>query len=634
MLSALRDAANSFIVKVFLGLLVISFAVWGVSGSLVAGPGGAAVEFGSTRVGLADYRLAYNSQLLNLSRQFGTQITGEQAKSLGVESSVLAQVVAGAVMDENARKLGLGISAKRLGQDIAADPNFKDASGVYSRQRLQQFVRSVGMTEDAYVRNRKAVAVRRQLLDGIAAGANAPEAFYSAFAAYEAEKRVLEFVEIGETTIKERPSPSDADLQKFYEINKILFVSPQYRRLALLRLSAEDLARPDDITADELAKAYEARKAQFQEAEKRRVQQLVYPDKAAAEAALARVRAGETFETILADSGKQAADVDLGLVAKSQIPDVNIAESAFKLELNATSDVVDGVFGPVLLRVIEIAPQQVKALEAVAPELRKALALDKANEDVFDAHDKIEDARAGGGTLEEAARSVGLSLRVVEAVDQSGKAPDGQAVADIPEAAKMLALAFRTDPGVEADPVPLGSSGFAWFDVLAVTPERQKPLEEVRVEATERWTRAEMANRVEALARTLRDRLAAGEEFGKIAAEALPAKADGSPATVEVTTALGRRGKDDRLGGDAIALAFSGAKGGAIVAASPAGETARLLIRVATVEEGEKKTPPEALKAQLGEAVGDDLLGALVEEFQSRDELKINRRAIETALGR
>jgi peptidyl-prolyl cis-trans isomerase D len=634
MLSALREAANSFIVKILLGVLVLSFAVWGISGSLVSGPGGAAVEFGGTRVGLADYRLAYNSQVLAYSRQLGTQLTAEQAKAFGIESSVLAQVVAGAVMDENASKLGLGISAAKLGQDIAADPLFKDAAGGFSRERLRQIARSAGLDEDGYVKNRRAVAVRRQLLEAIGGGVGAPQAFLSAFSAYEAERRVLEFVEVGENALKDVAAPGDADLQKFYDTNKILFVAPEYRKIAIVRLTAEDLARPGEIAVEDVAREYEAKKAQFRSPEMRRVQQLVYADRAAAEAALQRVRGGATFEDLLAEAGKSASDTDLGLVDKTQIPDANIADAAFKLDAGAVSDVVDGVFGPVLVRAVEIVAQTTKPLAEVEAELRKALALAKAGDEVFAAHDSIEDARAGGSSLEEAAKAAGLTVRVIEAVDQEGKGPDGVAIADIPESAKLLAQAFAGEPGFEADPVPIGASGFAWFDVLASTPERQKPLDEVRQDVAGRWLREEKSKRVAELAETLRGRIAGGEDFARVAAEALPAKADGSAAAPDSTLPLGRREQDARLGADAIAKAFLVARGGTLVAASPNGETARLIVRVADILAGEKKEIPSDMKARLGETIGEDMLGALVEEFQARGEVKINRRAIELALGR
>jgi peptidyl-prolyl cis-trans isomerase D len=99
MLSALRNAAGTWVAKLLLVLLVVSFAVWGISGSVVNGFGNSVVEAGDTTVSPTEYRLAYDRQIAVMSQQFGTRLTREQAKALGIEDQVLAQLVAGAVLD-------------------------------------------------------------------------------------------------------------------------------------------------------------------------------------------------------------------------------------------------------------------------------------------------------------------------------------------------------------------------------------------------------------------------------------------------------------------------------------------------------------------------------------------------------
>ena len=110
MLASLRSAAGTWVAKLLLLLLVLSFAVWGISGQVANGFGGnALVTAGSTKVAPIEYRLAYDRQLAVMSQQFGTRLTREQARALGIEDQVLAQLVAGAVLDEQASELGLGL---------------------------------------------------------------------------------------------------------------------------------------------------------------------------------------------------------------------------------------------------------------------------------------------------------------------------------------------------------------------------------------------------------------------------------------------------------------------------------------------------------------------------------------------
>lgn len=632
MLSSLRAAAGGPIAKILLGLLVISFAIWGASGAFIGGTGSSVVSFGETSVGMNDYRLAYDLQANSISRQLGKRLTREQARAFGLDQSVLSQVIAGAVMDENARKMGLGISSDRLAEIIASDASFHDSTGRFSHAMLRQVLRDVGMREEDYVRSRKAVALRRQFLDAVAADVEVPQAFIDAYGAYEAQKRVFDYVTVTADAITQKPEPADSDIEAYYEAHKRDYVAPEYREIVVVRLTADDIARPDLIDQEAVEKEYEARKDNFTTPEKRQIQQLTFKDRAEAQAALDRIRGGETFEQVIANSGRSPNDVDLGLVTEKQVPDVTIAKAAFALKLNETSDIVDGVFGPVLLRVTEIHTAEVKPLAEVADQIRKELALKKATDDLYDVHDRLEDERAAGDTLEEAARKVGLTPRVITAVDREGKAPDGSAVADIPESAQLLQNAFDTDPGVETDPISIGTNGFAWYAVREVTPERQKPLTEVREAVVAAWTEAETAKKVGELAGTIRDRVAKGEKLDAVAAELLPASADGTPAKAETSAEVTRNDANDVLTREALRAGFSIPQGDVTVAPG-ANAPARIVVQVAKVIEAAPEPLPATISQRVSQSIADDILNAMVADFQSRGEVRINQRAIQTALG-
>src|SRR5690606_24588237 len=101
MLDSLRNAATTWVAKLLLGVLVLSFGVWGISGQMLTDTtGGAVVTAGNTNVSAIDYRLAYDRRIAELSRQFGTQITSAQAQAFGIQEQVLSEVTVGALLDE------------------------------------------------------------------------------------------------------------------------------------------------------------------------------------------------------------------------------------------------------------------------------------------------------------------------------------------------------------------------------------------------------------------------------------------------------------------------------------------------------------------------------------------------------
>ena len=170
----------------------------------------------------------------------------------------------------------------------------------------------------------------------------------------------------------------------------------------------------------------------------------------AAKAALDSLKSGATFDKIVAAEGKTQADTLLGTLAKDKMADKAVAEAAFALDANEVSPVVQGAFGPVLLRVTEIKPEVVKPLAEVAAEIRKDLALAEANRVLLDVHDSYEDSRAAGDTLREAAAKLKLKVVTVDAIDRTGLRPDGSIVKRPAGIARAAArLRSTTEAGVE-----------------------------------------------------------------------------------------------------------------------------------------------------------------------------------------
>jgi len=630
MLQILRSSVGGWVAKIFIGLLVLSFAVWGVSSAFINGTADSVIQVGDTKVSLLDYRLTYDQRLNAMSRQLGIRLSREQARAFGVEQTVMSQLTSGAVLDENARKMGLGLSEDELAKLIGDDPAFRDASGQFSRSQLSFALQRIGMREEDYIRNRGNVSIRSQIVEGTASGVEAPEVFMEAYSVFLREKRQFDYVTIDKDSIGATPVPTDSDISAYYAENKEDYVAPEYRALNVLKLEAADIADEDAIDEKAVTDEYESRKDRFIDAEQRKLQQLVLSDPAKAKTISERLEAGELFETILSEEGKTEADVELGVFKKVDLPDVAIADAAFALELNKPSGVVTGIFGPVILRVTEITPEQTTPFEEVKDQLRKELSLKKASNELFDIHDNVEDERAAGDSLTEAAKKLGLDMQFVEMIDRTGRLPDGSVFSDLPASAKMLEEAFKIDIGVEADPISLSANGFAWFDVAKVISERQKPLDEVREEVKIAWIAKTISDKITETAKTIRDRIAAGEEIGAVAIAVLPAKADGTAIEAKESAELLRSDESDDLATEAVQAGFGVASGKAVASASGSDRFVVMVVKKVIAPESTNVDINAA--TQINAGISDDLLNQVINDFQQGVTISVNQQAIETAL--
>ncbi len=192
--------------------------------------------------------------------------------------------------------------------------------------------------------------------------------------------------------------------------------------------------------------------------------------------------------------------------------------------------------------------------ESAAANLKREIAVERARASVADLHNKMEDERGGGASVVEAAQKLGLTAVTIDAVDRSGRAPNGQPVATIPQGLNVVSQAFASDVGVDNDPIQF-NGGYVWFDVLGITPSRERGIDEVKDQVEARWRENQITSQLRTKSAEMVQKL--GQD-GKLADEAAALG-----LKVETAAAVKRNGSAPGLPGSAIEAAFRTAKGAA-----------------------------------------------------------------------
>src|SRR5213594_886661 len=129
MLRGMRKASSNWLGKIIMavvmGVLIISFGVWGIA-DIFKGFGQSTVaKIGRTEISLNEFRQIYTDRLQQISRQFGRPLSPDQARAFGLDRQVLQQTIAEAALDEEARRTGLAQSQEETMRLIYSDPNFR-----------------------------------------------------------------------------------------------------------------------------------------------------------------------------------------------------------------------------------------------------------------------------------------------------------------------------------------------------------------------------------------------------------------------------------------------------------------------------------------------------------------------------
>jgi len=627
MLDSLRNASRTLAAKLLLLLLVVSFGIWGVSASLVSSNSHAVMTVGDQTVTPNQFRFAYQRQMALLSQQFGTRLTTEQAKAFGIDRQVLGELAAQASLKQLADDMKLGLSEDRLVNLIAEDPAFKSPGGQFDRQVFRERLRSAGYTEDDYIKDRSNLAVRNQILEAVQDGFAPPQVLVDALKQHENEQRSIDYILLSNANIDPVKAPAEDVLAAWFESHKAQYRAPEYRKFTYVKLEPSDIANQSAITDAQVAEYYEKNKDKFRTAGRRTVEQLVFPNKEMAEAAATQIRAGTTtYDQVVKDQGKQPADVLLGEFTKETMPDPSIADAVFAVQKDGgISPVIDGAFGPVILRVTGIKGDSMKTLDEAKEEIRTELATANAAEQLNSVHDRYEDLRGGGSSLADAATQLNLKPVTINAVDANGEDEKGNPVEGLPTPA-LLTEVFRTEPGTEAPAVNIGREGYVWFDVDQIIPPRDRTLDEVRDRVVADWTAEQQSNALTAKAEELKNRLEKGETLQTIAGE--------MGLAVETKLGLRRNSNDALFGRQAVSAIFAGANGLAGTAINEDG-SGRILFKVTEVN---TNAPADALNnadreiAAIAQSASEDMVNQMLIRLQNDYGVSINQALADQAM--
>jgi peptidyl-prolyl cis-trans isomerase D len=625
-LDTLRKGAGRLFGMILMGMLVFSFGIWGIADIFRGYGRQTLIRVGDTEINSQDYMRAQQDVLRAMSSQAGRSLSLQEARAAGLDARVLERLIGGAAVDTHAKHLHLSISDAALLDEIMKDPAFKDAAGNFSPAAFQQGVRTIGMSEEGYLNSLRERNLRRQILTTIGKVVNSSDVLVGALNSYNGETRTLRYVLVPQAAAGMIADPTDDELKRYYDNHHSKFTQPEFRKLGVLAVTPESVKDQVQIPESDIKAAYEAEKDQLGKPERRHVQQIPFPDMAAATAAYEKIQSGADFVAVAKDQGVSEADIDLGTVTRNDLADPAIAEAAFKLEQGKVSEPVTGKLGSVvLLRVTGIEPGKTPTYDEAKAEIEKKLLKDRASGAIFELHDKIEDSLASGATLSETAGKLNLTYQAIDQVDRQGRKPDGSTIT-LPAQKDVLNAAFATDTGVENDPIDAKDEGVIWYEVLGVTPEQLKPFDQVKDEVTKDWRTDEVRTQVAKYAQDLVTSLNGGKTLEDVAKD----------LNVEILTSdpLKRDSITVNVLPPAVSQAFTLPEKG--YGSAPSGvDEGRIVFQVDKVTPPPPLEAPEVarLKEQIALLASEDAIAEYFGALESRYGVSVNQQALAKLVG-
>jgi peptidyl-prolyl cis-trans isomerase D len=624
MLQKMRGFAKSWVSSIFLGVLALAFAMWGIGDIFQGKTSTDVASVGSRAITLEEFQREYRGEM----RQRGMEgeFTPEMARAMDLGKQVLDRSLIRAALDNIVGKLKLTVSDALVAAQIRNMPQFKGPLGTFDKQTFLQVAARNDLTEQGFIDLIRTETARDQLARAVQGGFQMPPGLVTAIYAYQSEVRAADYFELPANAVGAIAPPTDAQLTAYVKAHAASFSTPEYREVTYAIATPEDvMSKIPAVTDAQIKQQYEAQKDTYNIAEKRDIEQVIFPAEADAKAARAKIDAGTSFADIGKARGLKANELSIGTKTQSALGG-DLGKAAFSVPEGGITQPVKGPFGWVLMRVTKITPGVNKTLDDVKGEIAEAIKKQLAGGKLVDIANAYQEAVDGGDTLTDAAKKAGMRVVHLASVDAHGLAADGTK-ANLPDDPDFMPQVLQAEVGEEGEPFQTKTTNYYAVKVDGEIPPKLKPLDQVRAAATDEWMMRAREKQLEAKAKALAD------QATKDGTLANAAKSVG--ATVQKSPGLQRQMKSDTFSPALMASVFE--KPAHVGVFGPAAKGSGYIVALTT---GVLHIPPptgnpqfEVSVERAGAEMGSDITLSLAEAAKKKQGVTIHQDRVNQVTG-
>ncbi|WP_158625984.1 peptidylprolyl isomerase [Arsenicitalea aurantiaca] len=619
MLDSLRAFGRTWPAKIFLGILVMSFALFGISNVIFDLGSNTVARVGEEDISAREFQRGYQAQINAFSQQTGMVPTPQDAVAMGIPTVVLNRLAADAAINRLGADFGLGVSEDRLAQLVRQDPSFGGTLGGFDRANFVRVLQANGFTEAEYFQLQRNAARRQQLSLGLFGGTPVSTTAQELVNRYTGDRRSIDYIVLNQANTMPVEEPTEEALQAYLEENQASFRAPETRNVKIISFSPQTLAENMEVSDAEIEAEYERTRQNYVRPERRTLQQVVLSTPELVSRFEAGLEAGESFEDLVAEAGVTPSQ--LGTLARTQVTDNNLGNAAFGLEEGAFA-IIPGIGGRRAVHVSAIEGGGETPLAEVRDRVAESVALANARAGYIETLDQIEELRASFQPIETIAERFGLTLHEV-GVTAAGGELSVLSDLDAESRQRIATQIFSTAEDAPLAPtISLGANNNVFFELDSVEPARDLALDEVRDQVVAAWTARETDLALQEQVQTLVADLEAGEDFFEVGMQVNQFPTLSQP--------LSRAGDGTQVLDGAVAeAAFGGGVGHVGSAVNGAGDY--VVFRVVEITPAQSEPAPET-REFVTEALRDSLYLDFVAGLRDEAGLRINQSALNQLL--
>jgi len=516
MLNILRKSIAGPLAKIFIGLLVLSFAVWGIQDIFGNYGNRVIATIDKIELTVENYIKEYNKQLSLISRSMGRQLSQEEALSIGVDREVLQNLIVEGLLRVETENLRLGVSESYIANKLISDNTFF-RDGKFNKDIYLQRISLAGYNEETFLEELIKTEKKLQLYNIISSGIKAPNIMVEAKNSYDNNERIVEYIVLPNKQFDIK-YPLESELKEYYENFQNNFIENETRDFEILTLNQKSVKELIKVNDKEINDYYKENINDYFSNEKREVYQFLFDNLTEAELAY-KNSYKKDISNLISELNYETDDIFIGNITKDKIADPVIANLAFSIEQNSYSQPTKGALGFAIIYINNITKEQTLPIEKVKIDIEEIILTNKSDDKIIELFDKIEDARAAGENLTSIASELSLNVNTYSAVNSSGLDNKGNPIDEIKDR-KLIESIFSNEIDTEVDAIESEvANSFAWLHITEINAPYIKAFNLVKKDLAELIINEEKMKQEKLHIKSILDKIQATNNINTVANE-------------------------------------------------------------------------------------------------------------------
>ncbi|MNH75087.1 Peptidyl-prolyl cis-trans isomerase D [compost metagenome] len=418
MMDNLRAAANHVVLKIILGLIILSFLLTGVV-SYQGSAGDYAAKVNGQVIERAQLEQAFQSERSRMQQELGDRFSamaGNEGYMQQMRQQVLSQLIDKSLLDQYAKTLGLSASDDQVKDAIRQEAYFQ-TDGKFDNAKYLDLINRSGFSADQYAQYTRQRLINQQMIQGFGGSDIVPPSEAQSMVALVLQEREVRLATIDLNAMMAKQTVTDEELKAFFEQNKNSFIAPEKVKVSFIPLDAAALQDKVTVTEADISAYYDEHQSSFGQPERKKFSVIQLKTEADAKAVLEELKNGGDFAAWAKEKSTDIISRRTGGEMDWMEPDTTADElkQANLTEKGQLSGVVKSSVGYLIVRLDDIKPALVKPLSEVHDAIAKQLKQEKAVDAYYALQQKVSEAATSDNeSLASAEEAAGIKAASTE----------------------------------------------------------------------------------------------------------------------------------------------------------------------------------------------------------------------------